>query len=44
VVKISPELVTRPQQAKSSGRVPAFSLWTGVIWDGIYGMPDGRVS
>ena len=29
VVKISPEWVTGPEQGKSSGRIAAFSLWTG---------------
>jgi hypothetical protein len=29
-----------PEQVKSSGRIGAFSLWTGMFWDGISFIPD----
>jgi len=35
VVKISTEWVTGAEQGKSSGRIAAFSLWTGMFRDGI---------
>ena len=35
VVKISPKWVTIPEQGKSCGRIATFSLWTGMIRDGI---------
>jgi hypothetical protein len=40
---MSPELITGPEQGKSSGRVATFSLWTGVLWDGISSIPDEKV-
>jgi len=43
VVKISPECVTGPQQGKSSGRIAAFSLWTGMFRDGISSNPGATV-
>jgi len=43
VVRISPEWVTIPQQGKSSGRIAAFNLWTGMFWDGITSIPDETV-
>ena len=35
MVKISPELVTGPEQGKSSDKIATFSLWTGMFRDGI---------
>ena len=35
MVKISPGWVTGPEQGKSSGRTALFSLWTGILRDGI---------
>jgi hypothetical protein len=29
-----------PEQGKSNGKIAAFSLWTGVLWDGISSIPD----
>ena len=43
MVKIFPEWVTGPEQGKSSGRIAAFSLWTGIFWDGISSIPGERV-
>ena len=43
MAKISPEWVTGPEQDKSSGRVAAFSFWTGVFRDGISSIPDETV-
>jgi hypothetical protein len=43
VVKISPELATGPEQGKSSGRIATFSLWTGMLRDGISSIPDETV-
>jgi len=43
VVKISPELVTGPEQGKSSGRIATFSLWTGMFRDGISFIPGETV-
>jgi hypothetical protein len=43
VIEMSPELITGPEQGKSSGRVATFSLWTGVLWDGISSVPDETV-
>jgi hypothetical protein len=43
VVWISRERVTSPEQGKSSGRTAAFSLWTGMFWDGISCTPDKKV-
>ena len=31
MVKILPECVTGPEQGRSSGRISAFSLWTGIF-------------
>jgi hypothetical protein len=31
VIEMSPEWVMGPEQGKSSGRIAAFSLWTGVF-------------
>ena len=39
MVKISPELVTGPEQGKSSGRIVTFSLWTGMFRVGISSIP-----
>jgi len=39
MVKIYLEWVTSPEQGKSSGRVPNFSLWTGMFRDGISSIP-----
>jgi hypothetical protein len=44
VIEMSPEWVTVPEQGKSSGRVAAFSLWAGVLWDGIFSIPDETVT
>ena len=35
MVKISPEVVTTPEQGTSSGRIADFSFWTGMFRDGI---------
>jgi hypothetical protein len=43
VIEMSPEWVTVPEQGKSSGRVAAFSLQTGVLWDGVSSIPDEAV-
>ena len=43
MVKISPELVTGPEQGKSSGRIATFSLLTGMFRDGIFSIPDETV-
>ena len=43
MVKISPELVTGPEQGKSSGRIATFSLWTGMFRDGISSISDETV-
>jgi len=43
VVKISPEWVTGPEQVKSSGRIATFSLWTGMLRDGISSIPGETV-
>ena len=43
VVTISPELVTVPEQGKSSGRIATFSLWTGMFRDGISSIPGETV-
>jgi len=43
VVKISPEWVTDPEQGKPSGRMAAFSLWTGMFRDGISSIPGETV-
>jgi hypothetical protein len=45
VVRISPEWVRSrsPEQVKSSSRTAAFSLWTGMFWDGISFIPDETV-
>jgi len=43
VVKISPEWVTGPKQAKSSGRIATFSPWTGMFRDGISFIPGETV-
>ena len=43
VVKISPELVTGPEQGKSSSRIATFSLLTGMFRDGIFSIPDETV-
>jgi len=32
-----------PEQGKSSGRMSTFSLWTGLLWDGISSIPDETV-
>jgi len=40
---MSPEWVTGPEQVKSSGRVATFSLWTGLLMDGISSIPDETV-
>jgi len=40
---MSPEWVTGPEQGKSSGRVLTFSLWTGLLRDGISFIPDETV-
>jgi len=42
-LKMSPEWVTGPEQGKSSGRVATFSLWTGLLRDGISSIPDETV-
>jgi len=39
VAKISPELVTGPEQGKSIGRIATFSLRTGMFRDGIFSSP-----
>jgi hypothetical protein len=44
VIEMSPEWVTGPDQGKSSGRIATFSLWTGVLWDGISSIPDETVA
>jgi len=43
VFKISPELVTGPEQGTSSGRIATFSLWTGMFRDGISFIPGETV-
>jgi hypothetical protein len=43
LVRISSEWITSPEQEKSSGRIAAFSLWTGMFWDGITSIPDETV-
>jgi hypothetical protein len=43
VIEIPPECVKGPEQDKSCGRVAAFSLWTGVFWDGVSSFPDETV-
>ena len=43
MVTISPELVTVPEQGKSSGRIATFSLWTGMFRDGISSIPGETV-
>jgi len=43
VVKISPEWVMGPEQCKSSGRIAAFSLWTGMFGGGISSIPGETV-
>jgi hypothetical protein len=40
---MSPEWVTGPEHGKSSGRVATFSLWTGVLWDGITSIPEKQL-
>ena len=40
---MSPEWVMGPEQGKSSGRVATFSLWTGLLRDGISCIPDETV-
>jgi len=42
-VKISSELVTGPEQGKSSGRIASFSLWTDRFRDGISSIPGETV-
>ena len=32
-----------PEQGKSSGRIATFSLWTGMLRDGIYSIPGETV-
>ena len=43
MVKISRERVTGPEQGKASGRIAAFSLWTGMFGDGISSIPSETV-
>jgi hypothetical protein len=43
MIEISREWVMGLEQGKSSGRVAAFILWTGVLWDGIFSIPDEMV-
>ena len=43
MVKISPEWATVPEQGKSSGRIAAFSLWTGMFRDDISSIPGETV-
>ena len=43
MVKISPEWVTGPERGKSSGRIAAFRLWTGMFRDGISSIPGETV-
>jgi len=43
VVKIYPEWITGPEEGKSSGRIAAFSLWTGMFRDGISSIPGETV-
>ena len=43
MVKISPEWVMGPEQGKSSGRIAAFSFWTGMFRDGISSIPGETV-
>ena len=45
VGRISPEWVRSrsPEQVKSSSWTAAFSLWTGMFWDGISSFPDETV-
>jgi len=43
VIKISPELVTGPEQGRSSGRIATFSLWTGMFRDDISSIPGETV-
>ena len=44
MVKISPELVTGPEQGRSSGRIAYFSLWTGIFRDSISTIPGETVT
>jgi hypothetical protein len=39
-VRIPPGWVSSPEQVKSSSKIAAFSLWTGMFWDGISSIPD----
>ena len=43
MVKIAPEWGTGPEQDKSSGRIAAFNLWTGMFRDGILSIPGETV-
>ena len=43
MVRISPECVTIPAQAESSGSTATSSLWVGVFWNGISSISDGTV-
>jgi hypothetical protein len=43
MVKMSPELVTGPEQGKSSGKIATFSLWTGMISEDISSIPGETV-
>jgi len=43
VVKISPKWVKDPEQAKSRGRIATFSLWAGMLRDGISSIPRNRL-
>jgi hypothetical protein len=43
LIGMCPKWVTGPEQGKSSGRIATFSLWTGVLWDGISSIPDETV-
>jgi len=40
VSKISPKLVTIPEQGKSSDEIATFSCGSGMIWAGIAPIPD----
>ena len=43
MVRISPEWVTIPAQAESSGSIATFSLWVGMFWNGISSISDETV-